>query len=131
MHQSRAPPDGRPLLWYVAALGASDLLQQMLRQSAPRAREHLPAARAPAAGAAAQLQRGDRCHAGLTVLHFAAAHGQLGCVRLLLAHGATAETEDAHGLLASDHAMRGMPGRCMPGEGHADCHALLLRHLAR
>ena len=61
----------------------------------------------------------------------AATDGAVPTLRALGGPYATAEEEDGRGALASDHALRGMPGRCQPGEGHADCHALLLRHLAR
>ena len=44
---------------------------------------------------------------------------------------ASPDQPDARGALPLDHALRGMPGCCMPGEGHAECHLLLLRHLAR
>ena len=73
----------------------------------------------------------ERSYDGLTPLHFAAAHGALDSVRLLLSHGAAPDAPDAAGLLPSDHALRGVPGHVRPGEGHADVHMLLMRHLAR
>ena len=71
------------------------------------------------------------CSRGLTPLHIAAAHGQAAAVRLLLSHGAQPELRDGNGATPVDHALRGVPGGCLPGKGHADCHALLLRHLVR
>ena len=65
------------------------------------------------------------------MLHFAAAHGAVGSVRLLLAHGAVSDIPDANGELASDYALRGVPGVCLPGAGHDECHQMLMRHLAR
>ena len=67
----------------------------------------------------------------MPALHFAAAHGQFECVRMLLAHGAAPDQPDANGALPTDHALRGLPGVCVPGEGHAECHQLLMRHLVR
>ena len=50
---------------------------------------------------------------------------------MLLARGAQPELVDSDGRLPVAHALRGVPGHSLPGEGHAECHALLLRHLAR
>jgi hypothetical protein len=52
---------------------------------------------------------------------------------MLLARGASAEARDAAGRLPVEHALRGMPdgGPAQLGEGHAECHALLLQHMAR
>ena len=60
-----------------------------------------------------------------------AAHGAIGSVRMLLARGAQPELVDGDGRLPVAHALHGVPGHSLPGEGHAECHALLLRHLAR
>ena len=51
-------------------------------------------------------------------------------MRLLLTHGAAPDEPDAYGRLPADHALRGAPG-CPPGEGHAECHLLLMRQMAR
>ena len=72
-----------------------------------------------------------RAHGGATPLHFAAAHGQLGAARMLLARGASAEARDDAMRLPLEYALRGLPGSCLPGEGHAECHALLLQAMAR
>jgi len=102
--------DGRPLLFFVAALGATDLLTQLLVLA--RASPNAPCAR------------------GASPLHLAAAHGQPDAVRLLLAHGSRPDMRDANGATPIDHALRGVGGT-PPGRGHADCHALLLRHIVR
>ena len=52
-------------------------------------------------------------------------------VKLLLAHGADPDQPDARGALPTDYALRGLPGCSPPGEGHANCYQLLLRHIAR
>jgi ankyrin repeat protein len=127
-----------PLHFYAAALGAIDLLIHLVMKL-------LTPPPVPATTAAAPTLSTTLVHhplsalsrpletlsQGLGVLHFAAAHGQLSCVRLLLAHGAPPDQVDASGLLPTDHALRGVPGHVLPGEGHAECHLLLLRHLAR
>ena len=46
---------------------------------------------------------------------------------MLLARGAQPELVDGDGRLPVVHALRGVPG---PSPG-SECHALLLRHLAR
>ena len=61
-------PAGRTLLFFAAALGASEVLAELLSPNL--------------------VDPNARCHAGLTALHFAAAHGQLGSVRQLLGAGA-------------------------------------------
>ena len=125
-----------PIHFYVAALGATDLLLQLIEKllvAPPTAASGPVPVSAPGQAASAPPARplDVRSQAGVPVLHVAAAHGQLDCVRLLLARGAVPDQLDAHGALPSDHALRGVPGRCAPGEGHAECHLLLLRHLAR
>jgi hypothetical protein len=108
--------DGRPLIALIAALGATDLLQQILLSARPGSTSALLEA---------------RCRRGLTPLAFATAHGMADCVRLLLAHGATAEAADGAGALPTDHALAGWAGVSPAGQGHAECHALLTRHLVR
>ena len=72
-----------------------------------------------------------RAHGQVTALHYAAAHGQLGALRMLLARGASAEARDEAGRLPLEYAVRGLSGLGPPGEGHAECHALLLQYMAR
>ena len=50
---------------------------------------------------------------------------------MLLARGASAEARDDAMRLPLEYALRGLPGSCLPGEGHAECHALLLQAMAR
>lgn len=109
--QAASKADGRTMLFFLAAVGATDLVGQMLILC--RADPNRP------------------CVRGLTALHFAAAHGQADTVRLLLAHGAQPDMCDDSGATPIDHALRGVPGGCAPGKGHADCHSLLLRRLVR
>lgn len=133
-----------PLHFYLAALDATDLLLQVVERlvRCPTSPAGTQAGRAPAATvpspketAPPRLLRARPLDAkscgGFTVLHFAAAHGAVGSVRLLLAHGAVSDIPDANGELASDYALRGVPGVCLPGAGHAECHQMLMRHLAR
>jgi ankyrin repeat protein len=136
-----------PLHFYIAALGEADLLLQLIdrllkpppatSQGVPR-KDGTDGARGKAASetsstttVAARRPLDARSADGLTVLCFAAAHGQVESVRLLLAHGAAPDEPDGQGLLPSDHAVRGIPGVCLPGAGHAESHQLLMRHLAR
>jgi ankyrin repeat protein len=110
-HVDTAPlDDGRTLIHYAAALGAQDTLALLLSRSAD-------------VKAACTTD-------GTMALHFAAAHGQPSSARMLLAAGAQADAPDASGLLPLEHALRGSD-ECTPHEGHAACHELLLRHLAR
>ena len=126
-----------PLHFYAAALGAIDLLIHLVMKllaPPPVPTTTLGAAAAPTLvhhPASALSRPLETLSQGLGVLHFAAAHGQLSCLRLLLAHGAPPDQVDASGMLPTDHALRGVPGHVLPGEGHAECHLLLLRHLAR
>lgn len=109
--QATSSTDGRTLLFFSAAIGAVDLIAQLLL-----------------------LRNADvnhRCSGGLTALHFAAAHGEHESVRLLLAHGARPDLRDNNNATPIDHALRGVPGVCLPGKGHADCHALLRKHIIR
>lgn len=105
-----APLDDGRLIHYAAALGAQDALALLLSRSAD-------------VGAACTTD-------GALPLHFAAAHGQPSSVRMLLAAGAQADAPDVSGLIPLEYALRGSDG-CTPHEGHAACHELLLRHLAR
>ena len=85
--------DGRPPLFFAAALGAADVVAMMLaRRADPDA----------------------RCLGGLSALHFAAAHGAIGSVRMLLARGAQPELVDGDGRLPVAHALRGVPGHSLP-----------------
>jgi ankyrin repeat protein len=102
--------DGRTLIHYAAALGAHDAIALLLSSSAD-------------VEAACSKD-------GALALHFAAAHGQPSSVRMLLAAGAQANAPDKSGLLPLEYALRGSDD-CTPHEGHAACHELLLRHLAR
>jgi hypothetical protein len=52
-------------------------------------------------------------------------------VRMLLARGSSSEARDAQGRLPVEHALRGLSGQAALGECHAECHALLLQHMAR
>ena len=105
--------DGKALAHWLAALGSTDLLATIL---APPHAVHADAV----------------CYDGHTPLHAAAAHGHVECVRMLLAKGADAEIADGAGRMPIAHALRGVPLRGLEaGEGHAECYALLLRHLAR
>ena len=56
---------------------------------------------------------------------------QVEAVRMLLARGSSSEARDAQGKLPVEHALRGLPGQAALGECHAECHALLLQHMAR
>uniref|UniRef100_A0A7S0JJJ5 Uncharacterized protein n=1 Tax=Calcidiscus leptoporus TaxID=127549 RepID=A0A7S0JJJ5_9EUKA len=104
-------PEGRTAIFYISAIGATDELEYMV--SVGRADVHAT------------------CRQGMGAIHFAAAHGQPDSLRLLLSHGAQAEAVDARGRFVLEHALIGMPGVSLPGKGHADCHRLLLRHMAR
>ena len=105
--------DGKALAHWVAAIGSTELLATIL---APPHAVHADAV----------------CYDGHTPLAAAAAHGHVECVRMLLAKGADAELADGAGRLPIAHALRGAPSRGLKlGEGHAECYALLLRHLAR
>ena len=97
--------------FFLSAVGAADIVSQLLTLC--------------------KADPNQACASGLTALHFAAAHGQTDTVRLLLAHGAEPELCDDSGATPIDHALRGVPGGCSPGRGHADCYALLLRRLVR
>jgi len=109
--QAASKADGRTVLFYAAAIGATDLITQLLvlRKANPN----------------------QRCARGLTPMHSAAAHGEPEALRLLLAYGARPELRDNNGATPIEHALRGVPGCCLPGKGHADCYALLLRQLIR
>jgi ankyrin repeat protein len=130
---SSSRPSSRPLPlhFYVAALGSTDLLMQLIERllRAPPPPTSATNDKAPPPLRPHRPLDARGCN-GLAALHFAAAHGQLESVRLLLAHGAAPDEPDESGALPSDHALRGLSG-CQPGEGHAECHQLLLRHLAR
>ena len=56
---------------------------------------------------------------------------QVEAVRMLLARGSSSEARDAQGRLPVEHALRGLSGQAALGECHAECHALLLQHMAR
>ena len=101
--------DGRPPLFFAAALGATDVVAMMLaRRADPDA----------------------RCLGGLSALHFAAAHGAIGSVRMLPPAAPSPSSSTA--TAASPSPTRCAASRATAaGEGHAECHALLLRHLAR
>lgn len=96
------------VLFYVAALGATDLLALLLmsRRADPN----------------------TRCVTGITPLHFAAAHGQPESVQLLLSSRADPNLVDGEGRLPLEYALD--PAHGAPGEGHAQAHAMLLHQLA-
>ena len=123
-----SPPP--PPLYYrfiILPLGETDLLQ--LLGASPSRCPLFPVQSADDEEMRRRTGRSMRSHDGC-VLHWAAAHGQLECMRLLLTHGAAPDEPDAYGRLPADHALRGAPG-CPPGEGHAECHLLLMRQMAR
>ncbi|KAL3921699.1 MAG: hypothetical protein SGPRY_004815 [Prymnesium sp.] len=109
--QAASKSDGRTVLFFAVAIGAAELITQLL--------------------VLRKINPNQICARGLTPLHFAAAHGEPEAVRLLLAHRAQADVTDSNGATAIDHALRGVPGFILPGKGHGDCHALLLRHIVR
>ena len=105
-----AAADGQTLLHHAAALGATDLLATLIAASAD----------VSAIGGAD----------GSAPLHLAAARGEAASARMLLAAGAAPAAPDGCGRTPLELCL-GASVACAPHAGHAACHEILLRHLAR